>query len=109
MSISRDNELWLEMGQIDQMGWEPSFHTFGLACGCTSQINKGIGHDGGEISEKVSLVEEDIFLSKGGRHIVIKYTVMYVDILHVSFHHSEGVELKTSAYPKELPLRWKGS
>ncbi|RVW94250.1 hypothetical protein CK203_034828 [Vitis vinifera] len=40
---------------------------------------------------------------------VIKYTVMYVDILHVSFHHSEGVELKTSAYPKELPLRWKGS
>ena len=61
------NSSWLENFQCVKV-------MLGLAFEHSSQINKSMGLNGGQILKKVSLVKETKYLSKGGRLIWIKST-----------------------------------
>lgn len=95
------NSSWLENFQCVK-------GMLGLAFERSSQINKSMGLNIGQILKKVSLVKETIPTKRRETHLNQKHMVKFIDILDFSFYHFEDGELKTRQIPKEFPLRCRG-
>lgn len=87
---------------------EPTHHILWPSFEISSQINKGVGCDEGEISEKVCFVKEAIPFEKRETFLDQEHC-QSSNLFYVSVRHFKKSELKTREDQKGYPLESGGA